>query len=299
MDKTLQLSQRNGSSVFRFRSQKVSTVQDDIYRTYDALRIVRVHRGGCRWQIEDVLYTVRAGDILIFNNTERRVHTELLVGDPFEQQVIEFLPSFAYPLISCLHVFFRRPAGFCHVLDRQSPYHGDISRCFSLIAQMWMNDSAWRDTVIQGAFLQLLSILPCAFGCEVPQDDTISERNFARICDSVAYIDENYSGNLTVAQLAARTGLSRFHYTRLFSDIWGLSPVEYIRIRRVKAALALIRGKNTNILDAALRCGFTSSSGFYKAVHDITGLSPKDASETFFQADSVRSEISPNTSNNG
>lgn len=260
----------------------MSTVQDDIYRTYDALRIVRVHHGGCRWQIEDVLYTVREGDILIFNNTERRVHTELLSGDPFEQEVIEFLPSFAYPLISCLHVFFRRPAGFCHVLDRQSPYHGDISRCFALIAETCMQDSVWRDTVIQGTFIHLLSLLPGAWGCEVPQDDAISERNFARICDSVAYIDENYSENLTVEQLAARTGLSRFYYTRLFSDIWGLSPVEYIRIRRVKAALALIRGEGTNILDAALRCGFTSSSGFYKAVHDITGLSPKDAAETVY-----------------
>ena len=54
----------------------------------------------------------------------------------------------------------------------------------------------------------------------------------------------------------------------------GISPWEYITIKRVEKAIGLLKTTNDTKLNIAMQCGFNSSSNFYKAFFRITGKKP-------------------------
>ena len=70
---------------------------------------------------------------------------------------------------------------------------------------------------------------------------------------------------LGVKELAAQTGLSREHFTRLFTGRTGKPPARYLRDLRVSAAQQMLRRQSAPLKEVALRCGFPSVRSLRKA----------------------------------
>lgn len=63
---------------------------------------------------------------------------------------------------------------------------------------------------------------------------------------------------LGIKELAAETGLTREHLTRIFTARTGISPGRFLRDLRVDAARQMLSGRGIPLKEVALRCGFTS-----------------------------------------
>ena len=99
--------------------------------------------------------------------------------------------------------------------------------------------------------------------------------NRAMIQKSLDYIEENLQTEITAAELAEAAGFSLFHYYRLFQSATGLPVMQYILRRRLLHGIYAIKQGSTKI-DAALRFGFDTYAGFYKAFCREFGCSPSD-----------------------
>ena len=78
---------------------------------------------------------------------------------------------------------------------------------------------------------------------------------------------------LTLAGLARRAGMSRFHFHRVFKKIVGITPKAYAvarRAERVRDELPIRR----NVTDAIYRAGFNSSGRFYANAAETLGMMP-------------------------
>ncbi|MDD5350369.1 MAG: helix-turn-helix domain-containing protein [Chthoniobacteraceae bacterium] len=71
---------------------------------------------------------------------------------------------------------------------------------------------------------------------------------------------------LGVKELAAQTGLSREHFTRIFAERTGKSPARHLRDLRVAAAQQMLRRQNQPLKEVALRCGFPSVRSLRQAL---------------------------------
>lgn len=69
-----------------------------------------------------------------------------------------------------------------------------------------------------------------------------------------------------VKELAASTGLSREHFTRLFTQKTGLSPALHLRRLRTAAAREMLARPSVTLKETALRCGFPSARTLRKAL---------------------------------
>ena len=89
------------------------------------------------------------------------------------------------------------------------------------------------------------------------------------------YIEDHLNEKITLKQLANEVGYSPWHTAKIFKEIMGKAPFEYIRgIRLSQAALAL-RDENHKIIDVALDFVFDSHEGFTRAFSKEFGISPK------------------------
>ena len=92
---------------------------------------------------------------------------------------------------------------------------------------------------------------------------------------SLDYIEENLQTEITAAELAEMAGFSLFHYYRLFQQATGLPVMQYILRRRLLHGVYAMKQGNTRI-NAALRFGFDTYAGFYRAFCREFGSTPSE-----------------------
>lgn len=102
-----------------------------------------------------------------------------------------------------------------------------------------------------------------------------AERVNGTIGHVVEYIDENYTGEITLADLCvAAGGISEQYLCRLFKHHMGERPIEYILHKRIILARSYLEKTDMPISDIASLTGFNNTSYFYRNFKKFTGLSP-------------------------
>jgi len=93
--------------------------------------------------------------------------------------------------------------------------------------------------------------------------------------DLVEFIDLNYAKPLTVASLARRARLSRFHFIRTFHAATGVTPHQYVRDRRLDRAKHLLETTAMPVTEICQAVGFRSLGSFSALFRRATGHSPR------------------------
>ena len=98
-------------------------------------------------------------------------------------------------------------------------------------------------------------------------------REVAPIRRARQFADESYMQDLTLNDLAAAAGLSRYYFLRAFRREVGVTPHAYLTGRRIAAAKTLLDGE-APLSEVALACGFYDQSHFTRSFKGCTGVTP-------------------------
>ncbi|SJN54180.1 Transposon Tn10 TetD protein [Vibrio ruber DSM 16370] len=89
-----------------------------------------------------------------------------------------------------------------------------------------------------------------------------------------AYIEENLSANIQLADLAEVANLSEYHFARMFKQSVGLAPHQYVMQQRLLLAKTLLKTTELSLVTIALQCGFSSSGHFSNRFKFASGCTP-------------------------
>ncbi|MFT5718470.1 MAG: AraC family transcriptional regulator [Oleiphilaceae bacterium] len=96
-----------------------------------------------------------------------------------------------------------------------------------------------------------------------------------RLHQLLNYIDSHLDEELTVDNLSSIACLSKYHFHRQFSSLFGITAFAYIRQARMKrASYQLAFKKDMRIIDIAVACSYESSEAFSRAFSQSIGQSP-------------------------
>ncbi|MCM3088969.1 AraC family transcriptional regulator [Bhargavaea ginsengi] len=102
------------------------------------------------------------------------------------------------------------------------------------------------------------------------------QREFNKVMD---YIDKHLTEDISGEIISTFTGLSDYHFRRMFSYLAGMPLHEYIRNRRLAAANTdLING--ASVTEVAFLYGYQSPDGFSRAFREWSGMLPSQAAKT-------------------
>jgi AraC family transcriptional regulator len=93
-----------------------------------------------------------------------------------------------------------------------------------------------------------------------------------QIQKTIDYIEMNLKLDISLAGCAAAGGYSEYHFLRIFKEVTGLTPADYIRKRRLTEIVKRIEAKGGAIAEVAFEYGFGSKENFtraFKAEHHI------------------------------
>ena len=90
------------------------------------------------------------------------------------------------------------------------------------------------------------------------------------------HADRHYAEPLDVEVMARAAGLSKFHFHRLFTATYGITPAAYVSQRRVERAQDLLRATNLSVTEVCHAVGFTSLGSFSSRFKEIVGETPRE-----------------------
>ncbi|MBN2530882.1 MAG: AraC family transcriptional regulator [Deltaproteobacteria bacterium] len=88
------------------------------------------------------------------------------------------------------------------------------------------------------------------------------------------YIEANLERPITMQVLARQAAYSVFHAARIFKEITGISPFDYIRKRRLSVAAERLDAGEVRVIDVAFDFVFDSHEGFTRAFSRQFGVPP-------------------------
>jgi AraC family transcriptional regulator len=106
---------------------------------------------------------------------------------------------------------------------------------------------------------------------EAGSDGTLSFRQDRAVRD---YVRDHLSETITLNDLAAEAGLSRFHFARRFRLATGTTAHEFVLQQRVQRALVMLKRTSTPLPEIARECGFADQSHLTREFKKRVGTTP-------------------------
>lgn len=100
-------------------------------------------------------------------------------------------------------------------------------------------------------------------------------RDRRRAVESALWIDAHAERAVDLESTAKAAGLSPFHFLRLFSNVLGVTPHQYLVRARLRRAAKLLADDARSITSIALDVGFGDLSNFVRTFHRAAGVSPR------------------------
>jgi AraC-like DNA-binding protein len=98
---------------------------------------------------------------------------------------------------------------------------------------------------------------------------------YQRIVAAKVFIDNNYYDDIDLEQIASQASLSRFHFHRLFTSIYKITPHQYLTQTRIDAAKELLKKEGISITEVCNSIGFESLGSFSSLFRRQSGFSPQ------------------------
>lgn len=93
---------------------------------------------------------------------------------------------------------------------------------------------------------------------------------------SLNFIEEHLTKEISTEELASIVGLSSFYFQRLFKRLVNKPVQEYVKLRRLSKVIENLGNSEQRILDVALDYGFSSHANFTRAFKETYGITPED-----------------------
>lgn len=117
----------------------------------------------------------------------------------------------------------------------------------------------------------------------MPEKQSYMPSSYRHMLEPVInYIHINYTDrDITNETLAAIAGTSTVYFRKMFTKVYNVSPIKYLRKVRIKKATELLIGDAASISDIAEMSGYGSVYNFSKMFKLETGVSPSEYAKAY------------------
>lgn len=123
--------------------------------------------------------------------------------------------------------------------------------------------------------LGLLAVLQLYPSLGLSIEPASGQLSLAQQQRTAEYLRANLHSSVSLSDLAAVTGLSRFHFARSFSRTYGRPPHQHVLMHRIGLVATLLATTDVPLAEISARAGFTSPARLSTAFRRMVGRSPR------------------------
>lgn len=94
------------------------------------------------------------------------------------------------------------------------------------------------------------------------------------VSESISFIEQNYMEQITLDDIVQHAQVSKYHFTRIFQQYTGSTPMKFVTKVRLDYALKLLKNNDLSINQIAKKVGYSNGNYFNKVFNSYIGTSP-------------------------
>jgi AraC-like DNA-binding protein/mannose-6-phosphate isomerase-like protein (cupin superfamily) len=232
----------------------------------DMMEIVFIKEGSGRHLIGDQQYSIRKGDLLIYNSSV--LHDEYANSETPMRVYCCGISNLKLKGLSTNHLVSKDASYLLHSGEQAAT----IESLLEVMVSQIKEGKPGAEEICSYLLSALLTLI-----LQIPQDNSVVVKpeeclRSNRIKD---YIDKHYLENITLDSIAQALCISSYYLAHLFKEATGYSPIQYIIRRRIGEAQSLLINTNYSVTQIAGMVGYDNTNYFTTLFSKTVGMSPK------------------------
>lgn len=250
--------------------------------SHPQFEVLYIDHANCDYMLGDRIVQLQPGDLFILNGLT--VHCpSVRAGQPlnafeeyartvlvFEQQLVQMIqPEFHVP---DLLLPFKKLKNFHLRLNEE--HKKECETILSRINRFYGLDDPVSESRFFVAFFDLLLFIydQCKSALDKLENVPRKEQYVRKVID---FLESKYMQHIQLEQIEAHMHMSKFHISKLFQEITGMSIFDYLQTWRINQAKALFHySRENSVTSVCYQVGFKHVSHFSRAFKKIAGVSP-------------------------
>ena len=154
-------------------------------------------------------------------------------------------------------------------LPEPDPESYDTSSQTSDYVKRYQKMALWEKMELRGAMLMIMS----HFIREAKPRIWTSDERMKRV---LKHIHEHITDEIAIEDLASVACVTKTYFIRLFKQEFGISPVQYINLKKVERAQLLLFTTDKSVKEIAYMLGISDHSYFIRLFRKVAGITPQD-----------------------
>lgn len=234
---------------------------------HDCVEIFFIMQGSGGFLIRNERISVKQHDFVIVNPSVE--HTETVDQPAGMDYVVIGLEGAAFLLKN----------------QSQGYYAGSFGKYQSLFRELLsalVQEAAAREERYQALCNDLINILLAYIGriagLKIIENENRDQARLGthRILWVKQYLDDNFTHNVNLDDIAAMVNLNKYGIIRLFKQVYGVSPMRYMLDRRFDEACFYLKTSSVSVKQIAELSGFSSANYFSQMFQRREGVSPTE-----------------------
>lgn len=244
------------------------------FHSHMEYEIYYFHSGKCHYFINDKIYDLRPGDMIVMHGlTLHRPNPDLNV--PYERTKIHFKPDYiekwvhSFSAVNLFLPFEKLKNAKLNVKNREKEW----DRLFRQIECCYRyRGEPLYGTRLRILLLELLTLIYEECAGQAVQHVAFSNNKVANTQKIIDYVEHHFTENeLSLGQIARETFLSKYYVSRIFKEVTGAGVADYISIKKIDLAKRLLlQGKS--VTEASFEVGFKHPAHFSRVFKQKVGI---------------------------
>lgn len=227
---------------------------------YDSFLLMQIINGSCTVKIDGKDHIASKGQFVLLD-----CHQPHEYGFPENSEALWI--HFCGPLSQNYYDLIT--AGNGNILSPENEY--PVAHAMAKILACFRESAPVRESVISGHLTHALDELLNA------QRESRNHPPHSQVVEnSLTYINDHFSEELTLESLAKNANLSPYYFTRVFTSETGLTPHQYLIATRLNSAKFLLKAPGMSIKEIAFSSGFNSESNFCSTFKKWENMTPSE-----------------------
>lgn len=240
---------------------------------HSAIELIYVLNGSSAVTVGQKSRVVSAGDFVVIDANELHEYryeknSNVMVIHFSRKSMRQFVPGMRELHFHCTQDTLRP--------DQYESYKR-VCQCLMEIPLLHVEQPMGYELKCHAIAMEIFYELLQHFTTKQPRFLTERANNLQRMHEITEYIDQHYSEQLTLEEVASHFFLNSAYFSRLFHKHIGVTFTSYLNQVRIAHVYSDIRNTKTGIMELAEKHGFTNYKLFNHLFHSIYGCTPREA----------------------
>lgn len=247
-----------------------------IWHWHDELELILIHRGAIEAGAGGTSVTLTAGEGC-FIKAGALHNIWKADGIPCEYRSVVFHPRLIGSIDSIFWLHCIQPLREPDFPQIIPFFIGDSSNFPAFFSHLWQiqeNQNAGYENDIRYLLTKFTAQLSCTPLEKEYHPSEQEVRDMRRMKAMLSFLEAHYAEELTLEQISESACISVTECMRCFRRSIGVSPIRFLKERRLQHAADMLRHTEMSISGIAASCGFLDMSYFAKSFRQLYGITP-------------------------